>query len=117
MSEEIRVKVHSYGAGRALSLVYIDPVTGKKVAKSVKAYGTDRGRGNGLADCGATGRGTGKRTASRSGSRPPPRSLGKSSATVASPKSWRACRSQVKWLTPWPWITSAASLLLTVCAS
>ena len=39
MSEEIRVKVHSYGNGRALSLVYIDPVTGKKVAKSVKAYG------------------------------------------------------------------------------
>ncbi len=39
MSEDIRVKVHSYGNGRALSLVYIDPVTGKKVAKSVKAYG------------------------------------------------------------------------------
>jgi integrase len=34
MSDEICVKVHSYGNGRALSLVYRDPITGKKVAKS-----------------------------------------------------------------------------------
>ncbi len=34
MSEEIRVKVNSYGAGRALSLVYVDPISNRKVAKS-----------------------------------------------------------------------------------
>lgn len=34
MSDDIVVKVHSYGPGRALSLVYFDPVSGKKVAKS-----------------------------------------------------------------------------------
>jgi len=34
MSEEIKVKVHSYGPGRPLSLVYIDPISGKKKAKS-----------------------------------------------------------------------------------
>jgi integrase len=34
MTDEIEVKVHSFGPGRALSLVYYDPVTGKKVAKS-----------------------------------------------------------------------------------
>jgi integrase len=34
MSDDIRVKVNSYGAGRALSLVYFDPVSGRKVAKS-----------------------------------------------------------------------------------
>ena len=34
MSDEIRVKVNSYGAGRALSLCYFDPISGKKVAKS-----------------------------------------------------------------------------------
>ena len=33
-SEEIKVKVHSYGSGRPLSLVYIDPISGKKKAKS-----------------------------------------------------------------------------------
>ena len=34
MSEEIKVKVHSYGTGRPLSLVYFDPISGKKKAKS-----------------------------------------------------------------------------------
>ena len=34
MSEEIKVKVHSYGSGRPLSLVYFDPISGKKKAKS-----------------------------------------------------------------------------------
>jgi integrase len=34
MSDELKVKVHSYGHGRALSLVYFDPVSGKKIAKS-----------------------------------------------------------------------------------
>ena len=33
-SEEIKVKVHSYGPERPLSLVYIDPISGKKKAKS-----------------------------------------------------------------------------------
>jgi integrase len=33
-SEEIKVKVHSYGPGRPLSLVYFDPISGKKKAKS-----------------------------------------------------------------------------------
>jgi integrase len=32
--DEIEVKVHSYGPGRCLALVWIDPVTGKKNAKS-----------------------------------------------------------------------------------
>jgi len=34
MSDEIRVKVNSYGQGRPLSLVYFDPVSGRKKAKS-----------------------------------------------------------------------------------
>ncbi len=34
MSDEIRVKVNSYGPGRPLSLVYFDPVSGRKKAKS-----------------------------------------------------------------------------------
>jgi integrase len=34
MSDEIRVQVASYGAGRNLMLTYRDPITGKKVAKS-----------------------------------------------------------------------------------
>jgi len=34
MSDEIRVKVNSYGPGRPLSLVYFDPISGKKKAKS-----------------------------------------------------------------------------------
>ena len=34
MSEEIHVKVNSYGADRPLSLVYFDPTSGKKKAKS-----------------------------------------------------------------------------------
>ena len=34
MSDEITVKVNSYGPGRPLSLVYFDPVTGKKKAQS-----------------------------------------------------------------------------------
>jgi integrase len=34
MSDEIVVKVNSYGLGRPLSLVYIDPVSGRKKAKS-----------------------------------------------------------------------------------
>ena len=34
MSDEIEVKVHSYGPTRPLSLVYIDPISGKKKAKS-----------------------------------------------------------------------------------
>ncbi len=34
MSEEITVKVHSYGPNRPLSLVYFDPISGKKKAKS-----------------------------------------------------------------------------------
>ncbi len=36
MSEEIKVKVHSYGPARPLSLVYIDPISGKKKAKSAE---------------------------------------------------------------------------------
>ena len=38
MSEEVKVKVHSYGSGRPLGLVYFDPITGKKVAKSSGTY-------------------------------------------------------------------------------
>ena len=38
MSDEITVKVHSYGPDRPFSLVYFDPVSGKKKAKS---SGTD----------------------------------------------------------------------------
>lgn len=34
MSDEIHVKVNSYGPGRPLSLVYFDPVSGRKKAKS-----------------------------------------------------------------------------------
>jgi len=34
MSDEIFVRVNSYGAGRPLGLVYFDPVSGKKKAKS-----------------------------------------------------------------------------------
>ena len=34
MSEEIKVNVNSYGDKRPLSLVYFDPVSGKKIAKS-----------------------------------------------------------------------------------
>jgi len=34
MSDEIVVKVHSYGPGRSLALVYFDPVSGRKKAKS-----------------------------------------------------------------------------------
>ena len=34
MSDEVTVKVNSYGTGRALSLVYFDPISGKKKAKS-----------------------------------------------------------------------------------
>ncbi len=34
MSDEIIVKVNSYGSGRPLSLVYFDPISGKKKAKS-----------------------------------------------------------------------------------
>jgi len=34
MTDEIRVKVASYGPGRALAMVYFDPTTGKKVARS-----------------------------------------------------------------------------------
>ena len=34
MSEEITVSVNSYGEKRPLSLVYFDPVSGKKIAKS-----------------------------------------------------------------------------------
>lgn len=33
-SEEIKVTVNSYGPGRPLSLVYVDPISGKKKAKS-----------------------------------------------------------------------------------
>ncbi len=36
MSDEITVKVNSYGPGRPLSLVWYDPVSGRKVAKSAK---------------------------------------------------------------------------------
>jgi integrase len=36
MQDEIVVKVHSYGTGRALSLVWFDPISGKKKAKSAK---------------------------------------------------------------------------------
>jgi len=32
----IEVKVHSYGSNRPLSLVYFDPITGKKIAKSAE---------------------------------------------------------------------------------
>ena len=34
MSNEIAVKVNSYGPSRPLSLVYFDPISGKKKAKS-----------------------------------------------------------------------------------
>jgi integrase len=34
MNDEVVVKVHSYGSGRSLSLVYFDPVSGRKKAKS-----------------------------------------------------------------------------------
>ena len=34
MSQEIRVKVNSYGPDRPLSLVYVDPISGKKRAKT-----------------------------------------------------------------------------------
>ena len=34
-SEEIKVKVNNYGPGRSLVLVYVDPMTRKKVARSV----------------------------------------------------------------------------------
>ncbi len=34
MSDEICVKVNSYGPGRPLSLVYFDPVSGKKVPRA-----------------------------------------------------------------------------------
>ena len=36
MTDEIVVKVNSYGPGRPLSLVWFDPVSGRKVAKSAK---------------------------------------------------------------------------------
>jgi len=36
MSDEIQVKVNSYGSGRPLALVYFDPITGRKVAKSAE---------------------------------------------------------------------------------
>ena len=36
MNEEVKVKVHSYGPDRPLSLVYIDPVSGKKKAVSAQ---------------------------------------------------------------------------------
>ena len=34
MGDEIRVAVASYGGGRNLMMVYKDPITGKKVAKT-----------------------------------------------------------------------------------
>ena len=34
MQDEFQVKVHSYGPTRPLSLVYVDPISGKKKAKS-----------------------------------------------------------------------------------
>ncbi len=43
MSDEIKVKVHSYGSGRALSLVYFDPISGKKVAKGVRSVAKQMG--------------------------------------------------------------------------
>jgi len=41
MSDEINIKIASYGDGRNLMMVYFDPLTGKKVAKSSGT--TDRG--------------------------------------------------------------------------
>jgi len=38
MNEEITVKVHSYGPDRPLALVYIDPVSRKKKARSAGTY-------------------------------------------------------------------------------
>jgi hypothetical protein len=38
MNDEITVKVHSYGPKRPLALVYIDPVSRKKKAKSAETY-------------------------------------------------------------------------------
>jgi integrase len=38
---DIEVRVHSYGPGRPLGLVYFDPITGKKVAKSAETYDHD----------------------------------------------------------------------------
>lgn len=34
MNDEISVTVASYGEGRNLMMVYFDPITGKKVAKT-----------------------------------------------------------------------------------
>ena len=42
MSDEIRVTVASYGDGRNLMMVYRDPVTGKRIAKTSSE--TDRGK-------------------------------------------------------------------------
>ena len=36
MSEEIKVTVTSYGNGRALTLVWVDPITGKRKTRSAK---------------------------------------------------------------------------------
>ena len=36
MSEEIKVTVTSYGSGRALTLVWVDPITGKRKTRSAK---------------------------------------------------------------------------------
>ena len=45
MNDEITVKVHSYGPKRPLALVYIDPVSRKKKAKSAGTY--DEGKAEG----------------------------------------------------------------------
>ena len=36
MSEEIKVSVNSWGAGRSLTLSWVDPITGKRKTKSAK---------------------------------------------------------------------------------
>ena len=42
MSDEIKVAIASYGSGRNLMMVYRDPITGKKIAKTSGTTGPDR---------------------------------------------------------------------------
>jgi hypothetical protein len=52
--DEIKVRVNSYGENRPLSPVYIDPVIGKKVAKSARTRDwreADGSQANGRRSC------------------------------------------------------------------
>ena len=96
MSEEITVKVHSYGPNRPLSLVYFDPISGKKKAKS---SGTTNWR-------------EAERLAGelekelRSGHTPPrPRSLGSNSSSGT---RTRSCLRSGPGLSKPPWNRSAS---------